>query len=83
MILAEKRSTKYKIIIAENAPLQHVHAAEELRTFPHRITGAPFPVFSEHEEALELRPEGHRNKLCPPERAIECLRAGILNPNKQ
>ncbi len=67
MILAKNHSTPYKIIIAENAALQHIHAAEELRTILHQITGASFPVYRECEEALEVRAERHLNKLYPLE----------------
>jgi len=66
MILAKNHNTSYKIIVAENAAVQHLHAAEELRTFLHQITGASFPVYRECEAVQEIRPEGHRNQLCPP-----------------
>ncbi len=67
MILAENHHTRYKIIVAADAALQHMHAAEELRTFLHQITGVSFPILREGEKIQEVRTERHLNKLFPPE----------------
>ena len=67
MILAENHSTQYKIIIAADAAVQHIHAAEELRTFLYQITGAAFQIYTEKETILEVRPSKHLNGLFTPE----------------
>lgn len=69
MILAQNRSTHYKIIIAEDANVRHIHAAEELRSFLHQITGAAFPLYTENEQPREVRPDRHLNAQYPPEKA--------------
>lgn len=75
MILAQNRSTHYKIIIAEDANVRHIHAAEELRSFLYQITGAHFQLYTEHEQPKEVRPDHHLNALCPPESAT-CIYVG-------
>jgi hypothetical protein len=42
--LADKGFTRYKIVIARNASLSIIHAAEELRGFLNRISGASFQI---------------------------------------
>ena len=68
MILAENRTTHYKIFVAADAAPSHVHAAEELKSFLNRITGAIFPLYTEGEIPLEIRPNRHLNALYPPEK---------------
>ncbi|MBE6657547.1 MAG: DUF4838 domain-containing protein [Ruminococcaceae bacterium] len=68
MILAENKRTHYKIICAADAGRQVMHAAEELRTYLNRITGASFQLYMEGERPLEIRPDRHLNGQYLPER---------------
>ena len=68
MILASKRETDYKIILAQDASSTELHAAEELRSFLEQITGAGFQIYHEDERPLVNRPNGHLTQLCPPEK---------------
>lgn len=47
LVLAEKGHSKYRIVIADDAPLPTVYAAEELREHIREITGVELPVVSD------------------------------------
>ena len=52
--LAEQRSTRYRIVIRRGCPISLVHAAEELRVYLNRITGAPFSIVCDDAKETEF-----------------------------
>lgn len=68
MIIARNKKSDYKIIIARDASVTEIHAAEELRSFLEQITGAGFQMYTENEKRLVILPHRHISRECAPER---------------
>ena len=69
LVLADQGQSAYRIVVAEKAAAPDRHAAEELQTFLHEISGARLPIVSDRE------PPADREILVGPSARVQA--AGV------